>query len=90
MYRITSQLCEVFNCTEQQLVKKGILDEFRAWLKEHPECSVSIDLLAGEAINGDIALKFFDSRPFKNRTHIKDITCRSNSTLKPGSSTEMN
>jgi len=62
VYRITSQLCEVFNCTQQQLVKKGILDEFKAWLKTHPECQTSIDPIVGEAINYDIAVKFFESR----------------------------
>ncbi len=62
MYRITSQLCEVFNCTEQRLIKKGILDEFRAWLEEHPEHEVSTDPHCGEMINGDIALKFHKTR----------------------------
>lgn len=68
MYRITSQLCEVFNCTEQQLIKKGILDEFRAWLKEHPEYQVSFEPHVGEMINGDIAMKFVEY--YKNQ-HAK-------------------
>ena len=33
MYRITSQLCEAFGCTDAELTSKGIFDEFRAWLK---------------------------------------------------------
>lgn len=59
MYRLTSQLCEVFKCTDQQLTKKGILDAFKTWLKEHPEIEVSGDPYLGEIINYDIAAQFF-------------------------------
>jgi len=60
MYRITSQLCEVFDCDNQQLEASGILDTFNEWLKRHPEIGVSHSIEYGEAINGDIADKFFE------------------------------
>ncbi len=58
MFRIESQLCEVFDCTNQQLESRGVLDKFNVWLKEHPELMTSGDPLYGEMINSDIAVKF--------------------------------
>lgn len=60
MFRITSQLCEVFDCNKLQLEASGILNIFNEWLKLHPEISVSRNLERGEEINGKIADKFFD------------------------------
>lgn len=60
MFRITSQLCEVFGCNKLQLEASGILNIFNEWLKLHPEISVSRNLERGEEINGEIADKFFD------------------------------
>lgn len=59
MYRIKSQLCEVFNCTNPELTSKGILVKFMAWLQQHPEVGVCHNIEYGERINGDIADKFF-------------------------------
>ncbi|MDD5581477.1 MAG: hypothetical protein PHY16_19710 [Methylobacter sp.] len=59
MYRIKTKLCETFNYTNQQLVAKGILSKFYAWLKEHPELTVSGDPYSGEMVNSGIAAKFF-------------------------------
>ena len=58
MYRITSQLCEVFNCTNQQLETTELLNKFSEWLTEHPEIVVSHDIETGEIINREIAVKF--------------------------------
>ena len=61
MYRIKSQLCEVFNCTDQELTTKGILDEFRAWLKDNPDIQVNDwDPYAGDIANSIAANKFYD------------------------------
>ena len=61
MYRIKSKLCEVFQCTDPELTSKGILDEFRTWLKEHPDMQVEdLDPYAGDLINGDIAEQFYE------------------------------
>lgn len=60
MYRMTSQLCEVFDCDNQQLETGGILDTFDAWLQQHPEVGVCHNIEHGEMINGDIADKFFE------------------------------
>ena len=68
MYRITSQLCEVFDCTDQQLKESGKLDQFRAWLKDYPDQTVSSDPAMGEMINGEIAVKFFEF--YKNRNMV--------------------
>jgi len=57
---MASQLCKVFDCKNQQLEASGILDTFNEWLKGHPEIWVSHSIEHGEAINGDIADKFFD------------------------------
>jgi len=59
MYRITTQLCEVFNCTVPELASKGILAKFRVWLKRHPEIEISFDPYLGEIINREIASKFY-------------------------------
>lgn len=59
MYRITTQLSEVFDCTVPELETKGILAKFKAWLKRHPELKVCHDIRHGEGINGDIADRFF-------------------------------
>ena len=59
MYRITSQLCEIFDCTNQQLVKKGILEQFNTWLQGNPDQYVSHNIETGEIINKEIAVKFF-------------------------------
>ncbi|WP_269844354.1 hypothetical protein [Methylotuvimicrobium alcaliphilum] len=40
MYRIKNQPCEVFNCTDPELTSKGILDEFRIWLKDNSDVEV--------------------------------------------------
>jgi hypothetical protein len=60
MYRMTSQLCEAFRCTDRELDESGLLDEFNAWLKRHPALKVCHDIRYGEAINGDIAGKFLE------------------------------
>ena len=60
MFRITSQLCEVFDCTDQQLEDSGLLDQFNAWLRANPDQHVSDSLEYGEWINGEIAAKFFE------------------------------
>ncbi len=60
MFRITSQLCEVFDCTDQQLEDSGVLRAFNAWLQQHPEVVVCHDIEYGERINGEIAVKFFE------------------------------
>jgi hypothetical protein len=38
----------------------GILDTFNAWLKRYREIAVSQSIKHSEAINGDIADKFFE------------------------------
>ncbi len=58
MFRITSQLCEVFDCTEQQLKESGKLEEFNTWLKNNPDQVVSHRPELGEDINWKIAVKF--------------------------------
>jgi len=61
MYRIKSHLCEVFNCTTPELTSKGILDEFRAWLKDNPDVVVNDwDPYAGDIANSIAANKFYD------------------------------
>jgi len=60
MYRITSQLCEAFGCSDRHLRSSGLLDKFKAWLKEHPELEISNIPGFGEAVNGEIAEKFRD------------------------------
>ena len=60
MYRITSQICEVFDCTNQQLETSGLLNKFSVWLTEHPEIVVSHDIETDEIINREIAVKFFE------------------------------
>ncbi len=47
MFRITSQLCEVFGCNKLQLEASSILNIFNEWLKLHPEISVSRNLERG-------------------------------------------
>jgi hypothetical protein len=59
MYRITTQLSEVFNCTVPELETKGILAKFKAWLKRHPEIEVSWEPHFGEIVNYEIARKFY-------------------------------
>jgi hypothetical protein len=59
MYRITSQLCEIFDCTDQELEESGILEQFGTWLKLNPDQKISHSLESGEMINGKIADKFF-------------------------------
>jgi len=56
---MASQLCKVFDCNNQQLEASGILDTFNKWLKGQPEIWVSHSIEHGEAINGDIADKFY-------------------------------
>jgi len=60
MYKITSQLCEVFDCTDQQLEENGLLDQFNAWQKDNPDQVVSHDPFFGEMINEEVAVNFFD------------------------------
>jgi hypothetical protein len=60
MYRMTSQLCEAFGCTDRELETSGLLDAFNAWLKRYPELKACTDIRYGEAINGDIADRFLD------------------------------
>ena len=59
MFQITSQLCEVFDCTDQQLEDSGVLEAFNAWLRANPDQCVSHSIELGEMINGEIAEKFF-------------------------------
>jgi hypothetical protein len=61
MYRMRSQLCEAFQCTDQELETKGIMKKFRAWLAEHPDIKVCAEPYAGEMINGEIAAQFFEA-----------------------------
>jgi hypothetical protein len=62
MYRMRSQLCDVFNCSEPELETQGILERFRAWLRDHPELQpCNDDPYRGEIINSDIAVKFFEA-----------------------------
>jgi len=68
MYRITSQTCEVFDCTGQQLQESGKLEQFHTWLKNNPDQVVSHDLFFGEIINEDIAVKFFEFYKNQNNT----------------------
>ena len=56
---MASQLCKVFDCNNQQLKASGILDTFNEWLKGQPEIWVSHSIEHGEAINGNIADKFY-------------------------------
>ncbi len=70
MYRITSQLCEVFDCTNQQLIEKGILEQFNTWLQANPDQYVSHNIETGEIINRKIANIFFG---FYNKTCLKTI-----------------
>ena len=61
MHHLQSKLCEVFECTEPELTSKGIFDEFRAWLNEHPEIEVfALDPYADDAINSNIAAQFYE------------------------------
>jgi len=60
MFRITSQLCEVFDCTDQQLKDSGKLEKFNAWLKGQENCAVSYDIYYGELLNGELAVRFFE------------------------------
>ena len=60
MYRITSQLCEVFDCSCQQLQESGKFEQFYTWLKNNPDQIVSHDPFFGEMINEEIAVKFFE------------------------------
>jgi len=60
MFRITSQLREVFDCTNQQLEESGKLEKFNTWLKNNPNQVVSHNAEFGEKINRGIAVKFFD------------------------------
>jgi hypothetical protein len=60
MYKITSQLCEVFDCSNRELEDSGVLQQFDAWLKQNPNQVVSHSLESGEVINGDIADNFFE------------------------------
>lgn len=66
MYRITSQLCEVFDCINQQLEKSGKLEQFNDWLKNNPDQIISHDPFFGEMINEEIAVRFFEF--YKNQT----------------------
>jgi hypothetical protein len=60
LFRIASQLCKVFGCDNQQLEAGGKLDTSNEWLKRQLEIVVSHSIEHGEAINGDIADKFFE------------------------------
>jgi len=60
MHRITSQLCEIFDCTDQELEESGILEQFETWLKLNPGQKISHSLESGEIINGKIVDKFFN------------------------------
>jgi len=53
-------LAPLFRCTDRHLRTSGLLDEFKAWLKEHPELEISNIPGFGEAVNGEIAEKFRD------------------------------
>ena len=61
MFRITSQLCEVFDCTDQQLEESGKLEQFHAWLKDNPDQIVSHSIEWGEITNREISVRFFKS-----------------------------
>jgi len=60
MYRITSQLCEIFDCTDQQLEESGKLKQFHSWLKNNPDLVVSHSVEFGEETNREIAVRFFE------------------------------
>lgn len=60
MFKMKSQLCEVFSCTEEQLKTRGILERLEIWLKKHPEHKPWDNPDGGEVRNSDIAVKFFD------------------------------
>ena len=60
MYQITSQLCEIFNCTNQQLEESGKIEQFKAWLKDQSDYAVSYDLYYSEMVNGKLAVRFFE------------------------------
>jgi len=60
MFKITSQLCEVFDCTDQQLEERDLLDQFNAWQKDNHDQVVSHSVEFGEEINNEIAVKFFE------------------------------
>jgi len=59
MFRITSQLCEVFDCTDKQLEENALLDQFNTWQKSTPDQVVSHSIEFGEEINRKIAIIFF-------------------------------
>ncbi|MCF7970294.1 MAG: hypothetical protein K9L22_03895 [Methylococcaceae bacterium] len=67
MFRITSQLCEVFDCTDQQLEESGLLDQFNAWLKNNTDQVVSHGIEFGEEINREIAVRFYAEQKTLNR-----------------------
>ena len=60
MFRITSQLCEVFDCTNQQLIERGLLEQFNTWLQTNPDQYVSHNIETGEITNREISVKFFE------------------------------
>jgi len=63
MFRITSQLCEVFDCTNQQLEESGKLKQFHSWLKNNPDQVVSHNVEFGEEDNRKIAANFVKKEP---------------------------
>lgn len=69
MFRITSQLCEVFNCTNQQLEENGLIDQFNAWIENNPGHIISHSIEDGEIINWEIAKDF--SNFIKNESNTK-------------------
>lgn len=61
MFRIKSHLCKVFDCTDAELTSKGILDGFRAWLKDNPDVEVNNkDPYGSDVANSIAANKFYD------------------------------
>lgn len=61
MHRITSQLCEVFDCSDRELKASGVLEAFNRWLADNSDIVVSNDLETGEEVNLSVAQRFYAS-----------------------------
>lgn len=56
-----TRIKRVISSTDAELTSKGILDEFRAWLKDNPDIEVNDwDHYAGDIANRIAANKFYD------------------------------
>ncbi|MEO1925439.1 MAG: hypothetical protein ABGY08_05565 [Gammaproteobacteria bacterium] len=74
MYKITSQLCEFFDCTNQQLEESDLLDQFNEWQKDNPDQVVSHSIEYGEIINREIAERFLVFYKKRTQNQISKIT----------------